>query len=421
MNKSVIFSLILFCAFSNVKSQKIKIKTLEDSLKYIISTYNFYVSDLSYRRPSIEVMALPEPIFESNNLTYKNRFYSEDQAIELFANNRDALDKLIGIIEQKKQDINKKLRKETELNYFTGPRYNIPAKTINNFRFFFIDPRNLPSSRGRNYEAYLGTLERFRRKIRDSIYGIPANIESLVFSENYKSSDPNSEAVPIFLKFLLSQSMSKSLECLTERELSVVRDTKIYYTNPRRDKTILWVSIDSDSIFISPRLIRATFFFTLNEYYLFKPLFQEFNKIEWERKNVFGPSAESEFIRFNNPEAQKGIRTFYSKFIDNFTFVISHELAHSYSQEIVGNLLSEIRCDCQALNRIKKKYANFTLGIYKSIFQASISRQLNEIWGVKNLKDMLVRFNYMEKFSTEFKDCESISLESILTINPSTN
>jgi hypothetical protein len=410
MNKFYIVSLLVInFSVLNVHGQKVKIKSLEDSVNYLLDAYSLYLPDLQNKRSDIVVMELPTVIPNSDDNSYQTRFFTENEAKELYKNDFANLSKIQNEILKHSQAVKEQFRLKSIQNLLSGQN---DINQGSNFKIFFIDPRNCRHST-RDILAAGACYDHFKKIIRDSLYGVSKDVESLIFSKHYIVL-PNKETnVPIIIKYLLDQSLQKALACLSPENFEKVKKTKMFFFNPNRNReAMLWMSSKIDSIFISPFLIRATYFYTLNQTYLFKPLLQSYNEMDFARKSYFGPSTVSEFIRYHKPEVQESVRSFFNDFVDNFAFVLGHELAHTYNDD-KWNVQAEIRCDCSSLNSLRSKFKTFNPGIYKNIFQESIDRHLYKVWGIGDMKTLKIRFFFLNKFQNEFVDCDNLDFSSL--------
>lgn len=414
-SKNLIFQLIILFLNLPAIAQKIPLSNLEDSLINVISSYEFYVSDLDTKRPEVIVLNLPSEIGTLDKGSYVDSYFDEKQAINLYRNNDKLLMELNNILNKEKNEINKKIKAYDLENMLTPVGYrSLQTHSIKDYVFYFIDPRICPQNSERNKDilSVLACKDRFKRMIQDSLFAIRNDIKSIIYSNNYNSKTLGSNDVPIQLKFLLNLSLQRAKNHLPRSKHSIIKQTKLYYDNPKKENTMLWVSSHNNSIYISPFLIRATFFYTLNQYSLFKFLLNNYNKIKNESLGKFGPSPESEFIRKHRPEVKNAMHGFYEDFITNFTFVIAHELAHIYNHDTAG-LQAEIRSDCYALQSLKNGKKQINLGVFQAILKDAIDRNLEGVWGVKDLGILKKRFQFINGYLNEGTDCETIDFKTL--------
>ena len=414
IKKIIFIQLILLLNWGEGYAQKISLSSLEDSLVNVLKAYDFYVSDLNTRRPEVIILDLPTDAGPEGGLAYANNYFSEKEAKALYRNNFEQLSKLNKILLDKQREIEEALRSENLHRMFEPVGYRTAERTLEDYVFYFIDPRIClkPSLVNKDILSYSGCKDRFKLLIQDSLFAIRNDVKSYIYSDNYNTKNLDSKDVPVALKYLLEQSLKYAKDCLAPSDYSKVKKTKLFYSNPRKDSTMLWMSSNNDSIFASPFLIRAAFFYTLNQYTLFKHLLNRYNTIRVESEGRFGPSPESEFIRRNSPEIEEGIRGFYRDFVANFSFVIAHELAHIYNDDPIG-VQSEIRSDCYALRSLRTRSKKVNLGIFQSILKDAIDRNLEGAWGVSDLKTLKKRFLFIKAYLENEIDCSNIDFESL--------
>jgi len=400
--KGIIAGIFFVFSFLSATSQRIKMKTLSDSLQYIFDTYNLYVSDLNTRRPKVVVLDLPKS-FPGRRSDY----FSETEARKLCK--ADDLSTLIAfekILSNARYKQQKNIDAQNERNLYT---------TQSSYRYYFIDPTACPKE-GTDSRMINGCPKNFEARIEKDLYGVKNSIEDLLFSKSYIKDAKRSvtySTVPPLLELLLKKSLSISLDALSNEELKKVKHAKIYFHNPRQEQSILWVSSNVDSIFISPYVIRAAFYYALNSTSFGGAMLDKFNSNQSKYNGPkFGYDPLSELIRENLPEVKSMVGRFYPRFIESFTFAISHELAHTYNDDN-GNLLSEIRCDCSAIAHLKAIYPKLNLGVYSTLLQEAMKKDMITVWGVDSVKDLQKRSDYINKFLTGTLICDTITEKTI--------
>jgi|GEM_PF-4736335 len=397
---------------SQAGAQKIKMKKFQDSLQYIVDTYNEYVRDLKSRRPNIVILELPQSF-----PGHKNDYFNETDARNLCKTDPSLLSKFEKTLGDAKAKVKKRLEDAADLaSYDLRPSIQRPySGSIYDYKFYFIDPTICPKE-GKDLFAIVGCPQGFEDRVRREIFGVGTSIEDLLFSKSYIDDAKKSvtfSRVPAFLEYLLKQSLRISLAALSPGELKQLKKARIYYKNPRGNQTMLWVSSNKDSIFIAPYLIRAAFFYSLNSVGYISALLDEYNDFAFKYNSPqFGYDPLSEFIRFHRPEVEGLVRRFFFGFSESFSFSISHELAHTYNDD-KWNVLSEIRCDCNAISHLKIGNPQLKLGVFTTLLQESIKKGIVEVWGIENVRDLQTRFQYIEKFLKGFTECDKVSLNNL--------
>lgn len=247
--------------------------------------------------------------------------------------------------------------------------------------------------------AYAGLSESIEHQIYIDIFGVPNNLEDLVFSDIYKDFDIDS-----FFIDILEQMFRTQITFLEADEYSKVMQVNLNL-NKRLDEN-LWLNINAESMYISPNLVRAVFIYTNNE---LERIIRY--KDKYYTEHAYHGLQTMYFDRELSTEDMEGLYSlFINKFKDSFNFIIAHELAHLYLGDGYYVIDDEFKCDCAAINHMIDFNGYFDYGIFVTMISKSVEIGREDIWEFNTKEassEVLKRTILLKKYSgtSEKLDC----------------
>lgn len=307
---------------------------------------------------------------------------------------------------EKEYQNNKIERKNTiSSRYYQNPYNNNYPELINDERNFYNSPN--PKSKivdqTETYYFYPLTTQDFSKiewqkekiisKIIQEKYGVSQSINDLIFSKNYSNEKLTEIDINSFTSQLLELTLQEAKQMLKyDRYREAVEKLKISYKSISQNKDHskdLWVEISNNKIFISPKLVRAAFIYSISL------KIEIFHTVYFPNNNF--PSAK--YLTYDDVKGLNDI--FIQDFKNSFYFIFIHEMAHEYlNRPSIGEIDVELLCDKEAFNAIKESKGHIEYGVFSTILHESIKAGMPEIWGENfNGKDILTRINELDKLN----------------------
>lgn len=252
-----------------------------------------------------------------------------------------------------------------------------------------------------------GSIAIIAEEMEKEINGTGESLASLIFSPKFNSKFNDSTLIPEYLKSELSIALKETVNFLPDSLIS--RILNIHFSFSKKN-SYLWVSSNhsSNSISISPYLIRAVFFLVINDYAssfaVYKTMKKRYGEMIDKRSDL-GEENSIEILNNQLMELATSLGMLDRKFRTYFYFIIGHEIAHLYLNIPSSDSNIEDICDCYSLKYLKKS-GEYSLGLYEDLLESCMKSGYDSLWGVTNKGDLLKRITKVKDLSNSENNVE---------------
>lgn len=378
MKNAILFLLIIICIASchyATVPQKAESNGVLDTTKLFISLYDFYIQKSHPKKIELFQLTYSVNVDGKTYFTYEEvlQYYSQNYSSEQIESFKKKNEERIALVKHSIEN--------TNLVYSQNPMYAPKSFKVENFEtdyLLYYFNKSLCDF-GKDMISNVACEENLERKILTNLYGVDSTIESLIFSNHYKSFKNDGSIIPESLKNIIIQSLDKTKKLLSASEYEKVKNFNVSFE--KRDVT-LWVRTSGNTIYISPFIVRAAYLFTIDEA---KRTFDFFYSHKYNLESLLYGQRTKEDIRSLN-------EILLRRFMESFYFIFGHELAHEYLNQRSKDIQTEKLCDCYSYRHM----GQFKPGVYETILKKSIENGFASLWGVTNTCDLSERFNYLK-------------------------